>query len=187
MSSLNDLKSQLLGAFFEESAEAAESLEAGLLKLEAGEGAVVVDEVFRAAHSIKGGAGTFGFAEVGALAHDMETLLDQIRAGTRPPAADLMALLLEGVDALRDALAARREGRAVAADAQAALRQRLQAMSASPVGAGGSGCCFGGNAGDRGARVADRVSPAAALARIRQRALASGARARGAGRGDRRG
>jgi two-component system chemotaxis sensor kinase CheA len=133
MSSLNDLKSQLLGAFFEESAEAAESLEAGLLKLEAGEGAVVVDEVFRAAHSIKGGAGTFGFAEVGALAHDMETLLDQIRAGTRPPAADLMALLLEGVDALRDALAARREGRAVAADAQAALRQRLQVMSASPV------------------------------------------------------
>src|SRR4051794_27712829 len=133
MSSLNDLKSQLLGAFFEESAEAAESLEAGLLKLEAGEGAVVVDEVFRAAHSIKGGAGTFGFAEVGALAHDMETLLDQIRSGTRPPTADLMALLLEGVDALRDALAARREGRAVAADAQAALRKRLQAMSASPV------------------------------------------------------
>src|SRR5947209_20484644 len=88
MSSLNDLKSQLLGAFFEESAEAVEVLEAGLLKLEAGEGATVVDEVFRAAHSIKGGAGTFGFAEVGALAHDMETLLDQIRAGTRPPAPD---------------------------------------------------------------------------------------------------
>ena len=133
MSSLNDLKSQLLGVFFEESAEAAESLEAGLLKLEAGFDAVVVDEVFRAAHSIKGGAGTFGFAEVGALAHDMETLLDQIRAGTRSPAPDTMALLLEGVDALRDALVARREGRAVAADAQAALRQRLQTMSTSPV------------------------------------------------------
>lgn len=133
MSSLNDLKSQLLGAFFEESTEAAELLEAGLLKLEAGFDAVVVDEVFRAAHSIKGGAGTFGFAEVGALAHDMETLLDQIRAGTRPPAPDTMALLLEGVDSLRDALVARREGRTVAADRQAALRQRLHTMSASPV------------------------------------------------------
>ena len=133
MSSLNDLKSQLLGAFFEESVEAAELLEAGLLKLEAGEGAVVVDEVFRAAHSIKGGAGTFGFTEVGALAHDMETLLDQIRAGTRSPAPDTMGLLLEGVDALRGALVARREGRTVAADGQAALRQRLQVMSASPV------------------------------------------------------
>jgi two-component system chemotaxis sensor kinase CheA len=133
MSSLNDLKSQLLGAFFEESAEAAELLEAGLLKLEAGFDAVVVDEVFRAAHSIKGGAGTFGFAEVGALAHDMETLLDQIRAGTRPPSPDTMGLLLEGVDALRDALVARREGRAVAADGHAALRQRVQILSASPV------------------------------------------------------
>ena len=139
-SSLHDLKSQLLGAFFEESAEATELLEAGLLKLEAGGGAVVVDEVFRAAHSIKGGAATFGFAEVGALAHDMETLLDQIRAGTRPPAPETMALLLEGVDALRDQLAARREGRegrdddrAVAADTQAALRQRLEEMCARPV------------------------------------------------------
>src|SRR5882757_7353897 len=118
MSSLNDLKSQLLGAFFEESAEAAELLEAGLLKLEAGFDALVVDEVFRAAHSIKGGAGTFGFSEVGALAHDMETLLDQIRAGTRLPAPDTMALLLEGVDALRELLVARREGRAIAAAAQ---------------------------------------------------------------------
>src|SRR4029077_1374918 len=111
----------------------AELLEAGLLKLEAGFGPVVVDEGFRAADSNKGGAGTFGFAEVGALAHDMETLLDQIRAGTRPPAPDTMALLLEGVDALRDALVARREGRGVAPDARAALRQRLQAMSAVPV------------------------------------------------------
>ena len=71
MSSLDDLKNQLLGTFLDESTEAAEVLEAGLLKLEAGEGELVVDEVFRAAHSIKGGAGTFGFAEVGALAHDM--------------------------------------------------------------------------------------------------------------------
>ncbi len=133
MSSLHDLKSQLLGAFFEESAEAAELLEAGLLKLEAGFDAIVVDDVFRAAHSIKGGAGTFGFAEVGALAHDMETLLDQIRAGTRPTAPDTMALLLEGVDVLRDLLAARREGRAIVAEAQVGLRRRLEAMCASPV------------------------------------------------------
>jgi len=159
MSSLNDLKSQLLGAFFEESAEAVESLEAGLLKLEAGFDAVVVDEVFRAAHSIKGGAGTFGFAEVGTLAHDMETLLDQIRAGTRPPAAELMALLLEGVDALRDALAARREGRALAADAQAALRQRLQAMSASPVMAASVASPATAPSGARGWQITFRPRP----------------------------
>ena len=133
MSSLDDLKNQLLGTFLDESTEAAEVLEAGLLKLEAGEGELVVDEVFRAAHSIKGGAGTFGFAEVGALAHDMETLLDQIRAGKRSPAPETVALLLEGVDALRGLLAARREGREVAADAQSDVRQRLRAMSASPA------------------------------------------------------
>ncbi len=175
MSSLNDLKSQLLGAFFEESAEAAELLEAGLLKLEAGFDAALVDEVFRAAHSIKGGAGTFGFAEVGALAHDMETLLDQIRAGTRPPTPEMMALLLEGVDALGDALAARREGRAVAADAQAALRRTLQVMSASPVAAATAPEGFGDLVGPCRARRAGGGSRFARARTCSSRATSPGA------------
>src|SRR4029077_18024941 len=110
----------------------AELLEAGLLKLEAGFGPVVVDEGFRAADSNKGGAGTFGFAEVGALAHDMETLLDQIRAGTRTPAPDIMALLLEGVDSLRDAMVARQAAPSRAHDGQGARRPALQDKFGGP-------------------------------------------------------
>ena len=135
--SLNDIKQQLLGTFLEESADGLEQLEAGLLRLEAGFDAAVIDDVFRAAHSIKGGAGTFGFSGVTELAHVMETLLDQMRGGTLAPAPALMALLLEGVDALRASLASVREGRPIDVAAQAPLRQRLHEAgnhaSAAPV------------------------------------------------------
>jgi two-component system chemotaxis sensor kinase CheA len=138
--SLSDIKQQLLGTFLEESADGLEQLEAGLLRLEAGFDAAVIDDVFRAAHSIKGGAGTFGFSGVTELAHVMESLLDQMRAGTLAPAPALMALLLEGVDALRGSLASVRDGRPIDVVAQGPLRQRLheagthaQAAAALPV------------------------------------------------------
>ena len=68
-----DFVNELVSTFFEEAP--------GLLtELRAAWGAKSAERFRRAAHSIKVGAGTFGFAEVGVLAHDMETLLDQIRA-----------------------------------------------------------------------------------------------------------
>jgi two-component system chemotaxis sensor kinase CheA len=128
---VNDLRSQLLGTFLEESAENLERLEAGLLALEAGFDAAVVDEIFRAAHSLKGGAGTFGFGAITGLAHDMETLLDEVRAGILSPGPELLALLLEGLDALRVTLQGLRAGgpsgrEGHPQDAHPALRQRLQ-------------------------------------------------------------
>ena len=127
--SLRDLKRQLLGTFFEESADGIEQLEAGLLELERGFDAGVVDSVFRAVHSIKGGAATFGFTAVTDLAHEMETLLDRVRAGTLLPGAELTALLLEGIDALRGILSGLRQEREVDATAHAPLRLRLQQAS----------------------------------------------------------
>ena len=93
---------------------------------------------------------------------------------------------------------ARREGRAVAADAQAALRQRLQSHVGEPGCARGRRCADtrsgGGRVGPGGGPhvehdvgVEDRVSPAPAPARVGQRALAPGARARGPGQRERRG
>lgn len=124
---MNDLRGQLLGTFLEESAENLERLEAGLLALEAGFDAAVVDEIFRAAHSLKGGAGTFGFGAITGLAHDMETLLDEVRAGILSPVPELMALLLEGLDALRVTLQGLRAGRpSDGGEGHPALRQRLQ-------------------------------------------------------------
>ena len=69
--------------FFEESREGLDAMEAGLLALEDGQhDPEVINSVFRAAHSIKGGAGTFGFDAIAGLTHVLETLLDELRAGT---------------------------------------------------------------------------------------------------------
>src|SRR3954462_7941799 len=68
-------------AFFEESFEALDSMEAALLRLDVGapdpEG---VNTIFRVAHSIKGGAGMFGFTDVASFTHTLETLLDELRS-----------------------------------------------------------------------------------------------------------
>ena len=73
---------QFHDTFFEESFEALDSMEAALLKLSAGEvDAELINTIFRVAHSIKGGAGMFGFNEVASFTHTLETLLDELRAG----------------------------------------------------------------------------------------------------------
>ena len=65
--------------FFEESFEGLEVLEAGLLGLSEGAGKGTIDDIFRAAHSIKGGSGTFGFSDITGLTHFLETLLENDR------------------------------------------------------------------------------------------------------------
>lgn len=93
--------------FFEESFEGLEAMESGLLNLELGEPDVeAINTIFRAAHSIKGGAGTFGFMNVSNFTHVMETLLDEMREGKRLVTEDGVALLLEATDFLGDMLRA---------------------------------------------------------------------------------
>ena len=124
---LASLQAQLMGTFFEESFEGLERLETGLLRLEDGADSGVIDDIFRAAHSIKGAAGTFGFSSVTEFAHDLETLLDQIRSGVLRPTAELTALMLEAVDVLRRVLERHRAGGDDDVPEVAPLRQRLQA------------------------------------------------------------
>ena len=70
--------------YFEESREGLDAMESGLLALEGGSvDPEVVNSVFRAAHSIKGGAATFGFGKMAGLTHVLETLLDEVRGGKR--------------------------------------------------------------------------------------------------------
>jgi two-component system chemotaxis sensor kinase CheA len=93
--------------FLDECHEGLDAMEQGLLRLEQGHGdAETINTIFRAAHSIKGGAGTFGLAEVTRLTHLLETLLDQMRSGRRAGGAEETALLLQSVDVLRDMLRA---------------------------------------------------------------------------------
>ncbi|HEY0250215.1 MAG TPA: Hpt domain-containing protein, partial [Kofleriaceae bacterium] len=102
----------LLATFFDESFEGLDRAEANLLQLEHSATPEVIGDLFRAIHSIKGGAGAFGVDEITGLAHVMENLLDDVRSGTQPT-PEIATCLLVGVDHLRRALDSRRNGKPV--------------------------------------------------------------------------
>jgi len=93
--------------FFEESFEGLDIMESGLLNLDMGDvDAETINTIFRAAHSIKGGSGTFGFSAVADFTHAMETLLDEMRDGRRKVTQPAIKVLLGSVDCLREMLTA---------------------------------------------------------------------------------
>ena len=99
--------SQFFEVFFEESFEGLDAMEAELINLEPGDlDSETINTIFRAAHSIKGGSGTFGFNSVADFTHVLETLLDQIRNGERNLETIHVNLLLKSVDCLREMLGA---------------------------------------------------------------------------------
>uniref|UniRef100_UPI0025CF50ED ATP-binding protein n=1 Tax=Nevskia sp. TaxID=1929292 RepID=UPI0025CF50ED len=100
-------------SFFEESFEGLDVMEQALLALNISAADVeTINTIFRAAHSIKGGAATFGFASVADYTHGVETLLDQMRSGKRQVTKADVDLLLRVVDVLRGLLGAARDGTA---------------------------------------------------------------------------
>ena len=92
--------SQFIPSFLEESFEGLELMESSLLSLEQGD-TETINSIFRAAHSIKGGAGTFGFDAVTEFTHLVETLLDEMRDGRREIAQGDIEILLDSVDCMR--------------------------------------------------------------------------------------
>jgi two-component system chemotaxis sensor kinase CheA len=92
--------SQFIPSFLEESFEGLELMESSLLNLEQGDDETI-NSIFRAAHSIKGGAGTFGFNGVTEFTHLVETLLDEMRDGRRSIKQSDVEILLESVDCMR--------------------------------------------------------------------------------------
>ena len=98
---------QFHDAFFEESFEALDSMEAALLKLDVGSpDSELINTIFRVAHSIKGGSATFGFAEIASFTHSLETLLDELRGGRMQATVAISDLLLKSVDVMREMLRA---------------------------------------------------------------------------------
>jgi two-component system chemotaxis sensor kinase CheA len=94
-------------AFFDESFEALDTMEASLLKLNVGQPEPeLINTIFRVAHSIKGGSATFGFAEVASFTHTCETLLDELRANRMLATRGITDLLLKSVDVMREMLRA---------------------------------------------------------------------------------
>ena len=102
--------SQFLETFYEESFEGLEIMETELLALDVGQADnEVINTIFRAAHSIKGGSGTFGLNSVADFTHVMETLLDEMRDGKREVTEEAVNLLLTTVDVLNEMLTALRD------------------------------------------------------------------------------
>jgi len=97
---------EIAKVFFQESREGLDVMESGLLSLGATADTENINTIFRAAHSIKGGSATFGFAEVADFTHGVETLLDQMRNGVRPVTPEAIQTLLQACDCLREMVAA---------------------------------------------------------------------------------
>ncbi|PCH63689.1 MAG: chemotaxis protein CheA [Gammaproteobacteria bacterium] len=123
-----DMK-QFHQTFFDESFEGLDIMESGLLGLEVGAADNdVVNSIFRAAHSIKGGSGTFGFTDIASFTHVLETLLDQMRDGFRDVTQEAVDGLLQSVDCLRDMLNAASDEADVDKDAVAEVQKNLEAI-----------------------------------------------------------
>ncbi len=123
--------------FFEESFEGLDAMESGLLNLDMGDVDVEeINTIFRAAHSIKGGSGTFGFTSVSDFTHVMETLLDEMRDGRRQITQSAINVLLGSVDCLREMLTAIQENSDV--DEQSVAEQKKMLEQELAQGNGGS-------------------------------------------------
>ena len=132
---------QFHDAFFDESFEALDSMEAALLQLDTGSpDPELINTIFRAAHSIKGGSSTFGFAETASFTHSLETLLGELRDRRLAVTRTICDLLLKSVDVLRTMLGSAKAGRPIEMQSVADLQfdieliivQRDTGIAASP-------------------------------------------------------
>ncbi|OYQ43257.1 chemotaxis protein CheA [Rhodoferax sp. TH121] len=123
--------SQFYQIFFEEAGENLDQMEHMLLNLNL---ETADDEelngIFRCAHSVKGGAATFGFADVAELTHQMESLLDRLRRHELQPNASMVDVLLESADASRSLLARHQAGGEGEAPPTADLVRRISVLAA---------------------------------------------------------
>ncbi|WPC67437.1 chemotaxis protein CheW [Rhodoferax ferrireducens] len=126
--------SQFYQIFFEEAAENLDLMEQMLLSLNL---ETADDEelngIFRCAHSVKGGAATFGFSDVAELTHQMESLLDRLRRHELQPNSAMVDVLLESADASRGLLARHQAGGEGDAPPTADLVRRIKALVAGEM------------------------------------------------------
>ncbi len=130
MGSLDQLKQ----TFFDECSEALQQIENGLPDIRDGAGSEdTINAVFRSVHSVKGGAGIFGFEDLVKFAHVFETVLDEMRSGKLAATREIVDSLLQANDVLTDLIAMSRTGEAIPPDygseCRASLEQILRANS----------------------------------------------------------
>jgi two-component system, chemotaxis family, sensor kinase CheA len=122
--------SQFYQIFFEEAGENFDLMEQMLLNLNLDSADdEALNGIFRCAHSVKGGAATFGFSDVAELTHQMESLLDRLRRHELQPTAAMVDVLLESADAARGLLARHQAGAEGVPPATADLVNRISALA----------------------------------------------------------
>ncbi|MGN2248403.1 chemotaxis protein CheA [Frateuria sp. GZRR35] len=119
---------QFQQVFIEESLEGLDTMESSLLALDEGGDGELVHTIFRAAHSIKGGAATFGFPEMASFTHEAESLLDEVRGGKRAIDKPIIELMLRSVDCLRGMFDRARAGEPLNDATSDGVRGELAAM-----------------------------------------------------------
>jgi two-component system chemotaxis sensor kinase CheA len=125
---------QFHDAFYEESSEAIGQMENALLRLDAGTpDPELINTIFRVAHSIKGGAATFGFNEISSFTHTLETLLDELRGRRVKVTQGLSDLLLRSIDIMREMLRAQQGGQPIDQQRVADLQFDLELAVAQKV------------------------------------------------------
>ena len=125
-----------LAAFEEESREMLAEMERSLLEIEAnGSNSDLINAIFRAAHSMKGGAGTFGFTDMTGVAHVLETLLDRVRKNELALTSEMVDAFLQAGDVIKSQLDAHRGGGELADTGPAqTVCARLEKLAASDAG-----------------------------------------------------
>ncbi|OGS81322.1 MAG: chemotaxis protein CheA [Gallionellales bacterium GWA2_59_43] len=126
--------SQFYQVFFEESAEHLANMESLLLGLDlAAPDDDQLNAIFRAAHSIKGGSGTFGFTDMTVVTHVLETLLDRIRKHEIAITSDMVDAFLQAGDVLHDLLDAHQNGGVADEAASLEIRAKLEKLTQDPI------------------------------------------------------
>jgi two-component system, chemotaxis family, sensor kinase CheA len=132
-----DAMAEIRQTFFLECEEQLAELETGLLAIDDGDrDPETVNAVFRAVHSIKGGAGAFALDDLVSFAHVFETALDHLRAGRLEATPDLLKTMLRAADALADLVRAARDETGVDAARLATLAAELRAVDPAAAGEG---------------------------------------------------
>lgn len=116
--------------FFQECEDLLSDLEGGLMLLQGGDAdSDTIDSIFRAVHSIKGGAGAFNLTELVSFSHIFENVLDDLRSDRLEGSSDIYDLLLESSDMLHDIVTAARDDTEFDAQTSAELLKRLKVLS----------------------------------------------------------
>ena len=125
-----DPMAEIKTTFFQECEEQLAELEIGLLAMEAGDhDSETVNAVFRAVHSVKGGAGAFGLDDLVRFAHVFETAMDEVRAGRMVATQEVVKPMLRAADVLADLVRAARDGGYVDHERNAAVAAELTALT----------------------------------------------------------